>query len=50
MTLSGMYLPTADGLIECHVTGLPWFRGTVLSDVFINSLAIIGSYDLLTAR
>jgi len=47
--LSGMYPPTADGLIECYLRGLPWFGATLLGDVFY-SLAIIGCYDLLTER
>lgn len=47
--LSGMYPPTAEGLIECYLQGLPWFGASLLGDVFY-SLAIIGIFDLLTER
>ena len=33
---NGMYPKTFDGLIACYVAGIPYFRGTVESDLFFS--------------
>lgn len=43
---SGMYAHTLSGLIDCYVMGLPFFRATLLSDLFF-AVALIGSYELI---
>lgn len=45
---SGMYPKTFGGLIACYVAGIPFFRGTLESDLFF-SLAFFGTPVLVQA-
>lgn len=35
--MSGMYTPTVSGLIQCYYNALPFFRNTLLGDVFFSA-------------
>ncbi|MCE2846545.1 MAG: hypothetical protein LW707_05860 [Sphingobacteriales bacterium] len=43
---NGGYGYTASGLGECYVAAIPYFRGTVMGDLFYN-LVLFGSFALL---
>lgn len=43
---SGMYARTFQGLVECYVMALPFFRGTLLGDLVWSSL-LFGGYGLV---
>lgn len=42
----GLYPKTLSGLIECYVYALPFFRNTILGDLFYVGI-FFGSYELL---
>lgn len=42
---SGMYSFTLTGLIDCYVQALPFFRATLLGDLFF-SVVFFGAYEL----
>lgn len=44
-----IYAKTYDGLVQCYVAAIPFFRGTVLGDLFYN-LLLFGSYAILRWR
>lgn len=46
---SGMYPHTGQGLVECYIASLPFFRNAVLGDLFY-AAAMFGSYHWLTTR
>ena len=46
---SAIYPHTWQGLLECYVAALPFFRNTVLGDLFYAAL-MFGSYHWLTTR
>jgi hypothetical protein len=43
----GYYGHTASGLVQCYVMAIPFFKGTILGDLFYNT-AFFGSYALLS--
>lgn len=43
---SGMYVHTLDGLIQCYVMALPFFRVSLMADLFYSAL-IFGLYELV---
>lgn len=45
----GMYPPTFQGLVACYVAGLPFFRNTLLGDLFFVTL-MFGVYEWLQYR
>jgi hypothetical protein len=47
MWASGYYPRTWDGLVQCYVQALPFFRNTLASDV-VYSAVLFGGYALLT--
>lgn len=49
--LSGMvgYPMTLDGLIQCYMAGIPFFRNTLLGDLFYTTV-FFGSYYLIAQR
>lgn len=42
----GTYPMNGEGLVQCYIAGIPFFKGTVLGDLFYN-LALFGSYSLV---
>jgi hypothetical protein len=44
-----MYPKTANGLLQCYVAGIPFFRGTVMGDLFYN-LLLFGSFAIARWR
>jgi len=46
LTFPGMYPFSTQGLMECYIAGIPFFRGTVMGDLFYN-LILFGSYALV---
>lgn len=46
MWLSGAYPATIDGLINCYIRGIPYFRYSLIGDIFYTFL-LFGSYELL---
>ena len=46
MWLSGAYPYTMDGLIVCYVNAIPYFRHTLVGDIFYTFL-LFGSYELI---
>ncbi len=44
-----MYPKNAQGLISCYVAGIPFFRGTLMGDLFYN-LLLFGSFALAKWR
>lgn len=42
----GLYPKTIDGLIQCYFYALPFFRNTIMGDMFYTGL-FFGSYELL---
>lgn len=46
---SGMYPHTAAGLTDCFVAALPFFRMTLLSDIFFSAV-LFGMYELAARR
>lgn len=44
---SGMYVLNIEGIIECYVLALPFFRMTILGDLLF-TLLIFGSYYIVT--
>lgn len=47
MWASGYYPRTWDGLVQCYVQALPFFRNTLASDVFYSAI-LFGGYALLS--
>jgi Family of unknown function (DUF6580) len=47
--VDGMYPLTTDGLIASYVAAIPFFRGTLLGDLFYN-LVLFGSFALIRLR
>ena len=43
--LSGMYSHTFSGLMDCYVAGIPFFRGTLMGDLFYSTL-LFGGFAL----
>jgi len=43
---AGWYPPTGEGLLACYSAGLPFYRATLMGDLFFTS-ATVGSYCLL---
>lgn len=43
----GYYGHTVSGLVQCYVMAIPFFKGTLLGDLFYNA-AFFGSYALIT--
>ena len=43
----GYYGHTASGLAQCYIMAIPFFKGTLLGDLFYNT-AFFGSYALIT--
>lgn len=41
----GYYSYTAEGLMQCYIAAIPFFKGTVMGDLFYN-LVLFGSYSL----
>ena len=46
MWLSGTYPATIDGLIDCYIRAIPYFRYSLLGDIFYTFL-LFGSYELV---
>ena len=46
MWLSGTYPATIDGLISCYIRGIPYFRYSLIGDIFYTFL-LFGSYELV---
>ncbi len=44
-----MYPKTAGGLLTCYIAGIPFFKGTVMGDLFYN-VVLFGSYSLVRWR
>lgn len=44
---SGMYTKNIIGLIQCYTLAIPFFRNTILGDLFYTSV-LFGSYELVT--
>jgi hypothetical protein len=44
-----LYPKTGSGLISCYIAGIPFFKGTVMGDLFY-SLLLFGSYALAKWR
>jgi hypothetical protein len=44
---SGMYAHTWNGLVQCYILALPFFRNTIMSDLFYTGL-LFGVYALAT--
>lgn len=44
-----MYSQTLDGLIDCYIAGIPFFRGTFFGDLFYTA-ALFGGFALLDQR
>lgn len=49
ITAHGFYPFTAAGLVDCYIAGIPFFKGTVMGDLFYN-LILFGSYSLVKWR
>ena len=45
MWLSGTYPATIDGLINCYIRGIPYFRYSLIGDIFYTYL-LFSSYEL----
>lgn len=45
--VGGLYPPTVNGLSEAYIMALPFFRNTVLGDLFYTCL-LFGGYELVT--
>lgn len=43
---SGMYLKTFNGLVECYILAIPFFRMTIMGDLLFSGI-IFGSYNLI---
>ena len=46
---SGMYAPTFNGLVECYVAAIPFFRNQI-AGVMVYSAVLFGAHALLTRR
>jgi hypothetical protein len=46
---AGMYPPTAGGLADCYVAGLPFFRNTLAGDAIYTAL-LFGVFEWSTRR
>jgi len=44
-----MYPKTGQGLLSCYIAGIPFFRGTVMGDLFYN-IILFGSFALAKWR
>lgn len=44
---TGLYGYTSQGLVNCYVAAIPFFKGTVLGDLFYN-LVFFGAYEIYT--
>ena len=44
-----IYPKTGAGLISCYIAGIPFFKGTIMGDLFFN-LALFGSFALAKWR
>lgn len=44
-----MYAPGFSGLIESYVAGLPFYRNTLMGDLFF-TVALFGTYELVSKR
>lgn len=42
----GIYEHSFNGLVNCYIMGIPFFKGTVMGDLFYN-LILFGSYGLV---
>jgi len=47
--IDNMYPLTFEGLTQCYVAAIPFFRGTLLGDMFYN-MALFGSFALIRLR
>ena len=43
---TGIYPLSGTGLVECYIAGIPFFKGTVMGDLFYN-LILFGSFSIL---
>lgn len=43
---SGMYVHTFDGLVQCYAMALPFFRVSLMADLFYSAV-IFGAYELV---
>jgi hypothetical protein len=44
-----MYPKNGSGLLSCYISGIPFFRGTIMGDLFYNAV-LFGSYALAKWR
>jgi hypothetical protein len=47
--VSGLYPPTASGLVQCYTLALPFFRNSLLGDLGF-AAALFAAYELVMAR
>lgn len=47
--LSGFYPYSLQGIVDCYIMAIPFFRGTLMGDLFFN-LLLFGTFSLLKWR